>query len=188
MNIWNNEELVKVLKAGGVAVMPTDTIYGLVGSALNKDAVERIYELKGRDKSKAMIILVKDIGELRRFGISSTSEQEKILSFDFAQDLQPTSFILPCKSEELKYLHRGKESLAFRIPTQENLRTLLESTGPLVAPSANPESLDPATNIEQAKEYFDDQIDFYLNGGETKGEPSKIIDLTVDGKQTIVRA
>ena len=51
-NIWENPKLIEVLKNGGVAVMPTDTIYGVVGLALNQDTVKRIYEIKKRNPEK----------------------------------------------------------------------------------------------------------------------------------------
>ncbi len=51
-------EIEKILKSGGIGVIPTDTIYGLVGSALNKKAVRRIYQLRQRNPKKPLIILI----------------------------------------------------------------------------------------------------------------------------------
>ena len=52
------DNIIKILKSGGVGVMPTDTLYGLVGSAFSKEAVKRIYKIKNRDKKKKLIILI----------------------------------------------------------------------------------------------------------------------------------
>ena len=63
---WNNKNLVKILKKGGVAVMPTDTIYGIVGQAENISTVNRIYNLKKRNPEKPCIILISNIEQLSR--------------------------------------------------------------------------------------------------------------------------
>ena len=74
--IWNNDDLVKILKNGGIAIMPTDTIYGIVGQAQNLSTVERIYNLKKRNQKKPCIILIGDIKELQKFSIVLTEEQK----------------------------------------------------------------------------------------------------------------
>ena len=68
-----------LLAKGGVGVIPTDTIYGIVGPALRKDAVERIYRLRKRDPGKPMIILISSADELSKFGIEPTPEALKVL-------------------------------------------------------------------------------------------------------------
>jgi L-threonylcarbamoyladenylate synthase len=84
-------------------------------------------------------------------------------------------------------LHRGTKTLAFRLPSSQSLRTLLIETGPLIAPSANPEGQAPAQNITEAKKYFGDLVDFYLDGGEIHGKASKVIKLHKDGSIHILR-
>ena len=76
---WNNEELLKILKNGGVAVMPTDTIYGIVGQAENVATVHRIYNLKKRTPEKPCIILISDIAQLENFSIKLSEEQKNKL-------------------------------------------------------------------------------------------------------------
>jgi L-threonylcarbamoyladenylate synthase len=84
------------------------------------------------------------------------------------------------------FLHRGNNTLAFRLPKKPDLIALLKKTGPLVAPSANPEGLIPATTIKAAKEYFGDQVDFYASGRVSK-KPSKIVAL-IEGSIKVIRA
>ncbi|NMB92179.1 MAG: Sua5/YciO/YrdC/YwlC family protein, partial [Parcubacteria group bacterium] len=78
-------------------------------------------------------------------------------------------------------------TLAFRLPADKNLRKLLEKTGPLVAPSANLEGLPPAKNIIEAKRYFEDLPDLYIDGQEISGKPSKLIKLQKDCSEIIIR-
>lgn len=165
----DTENLVKVLKNGGVAVMPTDTIYGLVGQALNPETVARIYKIKKRSPEKQCIALIGSLDELRKFNLSISAEQKKQIE-NFKE---PTSFIV------------GENS--FRLPKEDELRTLLLQTGPLIAPSANPEGLPPAQNIKEAREYFGNNVDLYVDGGTISGKASKLIELHSDGSVTILR-
>ncbi len=174
------EKAIKILKECGIGVLGTDTLYGLVGSALSPKAVERIYRIKERDTNKPLIILISSWDDLELFKVKF---EKKLLAKYWPGKV---SIILPCDQEEFFYLHRGKKSLAFRFPKKESLIALLKKTGPLVAPSANPEGSKPAETIEQAKEYFNDSIDFYLDEGELTSLPSTLIAFN-KGKAVIKR-
>ena len=183
-DMWAGEEIRKVLKENGVAVMPTDTIYGIVGKALNKDTVLRIYDIKKRAPEKPFIILIGNITKLEKFFVYLPLEQKEILLKYWPG---PVSIILDCEDEEFSYLHRGTKTLAFRMPKSDSLQSLLMEVGPLVAPSANPEGLPPAENIEEAKKYFGDEIDYYMDIGRLVGKPSKLIRLNKDNTIDILR-
>jgi len=172
------KETGKEIKSGKIGVIPTDTIYGIVCSAFDKKSVEKIYELRKRDLKKPMIVLISSLKDLKLFGIEIDKKT--------ADKYWPgkTSIILPVKKFE--YLHRGKKSLAFRLPDDSNLIQILKVSGPIVAPSANIEGKEPATTIEEAKEYFGEKINFYLSAGKLKSKPSKIISL-LKGKVEVVR-
>ena len=178
-----NQQHIEDIQNGKIGVIPTDTLYGVVGSALNADVVERIYEIKQRDGDKPFIILISDIGDLQKFNIQLSEEQQKYLN-----NVWPgaVSIILSCPGDEFKYLHCGKRSLAFRLPDDEDLKELLKQTGPLVAPSANLQDQTPAYTIQRAREYFGDQISFYSDEGELRAESSTLVDLTGD-KPNILR-
>lgn len=183
-NVWNNENLIKILKEGGVVVMPTDTLYGLVGKAENEAVVNRIYKIRKRNPKKPCIILIGDISELKKFSIILSKEQELVLNKNWPG---PVSVVLDCFDDSLSYLHRGAKTLAFRLPASEELRNLLIKTGPLIAPSANTEELPPAKNISEAKKYFGDSVDLYVDGGSIISKASKIIKLYKDGTVDILR-
>jgi len=171
------------IKKGGVGVLATDTLYGIVGSAFSRAAVRRIYAIKGRDDRKPFIILISSERELRRFGIALAREQKEYLESVWPG---PVSVILPCPEKKFEYLHRGVKSLAFRVPKSKALRGFLKTAGPLVAPSANPQGCMPARTILEAKKYFGDSVDFYLAGGRKEGKPSKIVSL-VSGAPEVLR-
>lgn len=186
--VWYNGQvetnIIELLKAGKVGVMPTDTIYGIVGSALNQVAVEEIYALRKRETNKPFIVLVSSVDDLKKFAVSLTKEQKDFLEKNWPN---PLSVVLTVGGAEFKYLHRGKNSLAFRMPKKKELLELLKQVGPLVAPSANTAGGKPAETVEEAKKYFDDKVSFYLDEGELKSKPSTIVRLYEDGKQIILR-
>ncbi|HAE36715.1 MAG: Sua5/YciO/YrdC/YwlC family protein [Candidatus Nomurabacteria bacterium GW2011_GWF2_35_66] len=175
----------KVLKSGGIAVIPTDTLYGLVASAFDKKAIEKIYKIKERDKSKALIVLISSFKDLEKFGIKVIKEQAKILEKFWPGQV---SVLLSCKSNKFKYIHSGTGEIAFRMigPRNKNLYNLLRKVGPIVAPSANRENGKPAETIKEAKEYFDDKVDYYINSGKKVGEPSTLVRVK-EGKIEVLR-
>lgn len=172
------DTLITLLKQGECAVVPTDTIYGIVAQAMNKEAVERVYTIKGRSPQKPCIILIDDAERMRLFGVSDEYiEKVRLYPAD-----GPTSFIVPITRSDLSYLDRGTHTLAFRIPHVDALRQLLVQTGPLIAPSANPEGLTPAATVEAARIYFDTSVAAYCDGGTLEGKPSALIDVQTGTK------
>ena len=170
--------------SGDIAVIPTDTIYGIVAQATNPSAVQKIYDVKQRNPSKPFIILISALDDLKLFGISPSKAVNNLLDTYWPG---PVSIILDCPNPQFEYLHRGTDALAFRLPQNEAIRQLIKATGPLVAPSANPEGLPPTTNIKEAKAYFDRRITCFVEGN-VNANPSKIIRITDDGSEEVIRA
>lgn len=162
-----NQQIINIIaeriKQGEIGVIPTDTIYGIVCSAFNENSVEKLYKIRKRNKNKPMIILIGSVNDLKLFNIDTIIKNWP----------KKTSIVFDCN--DFEYLHRGKRSLAFRLPHYKDLIDILKISGPIVAPSANIEGGKPAENIKEAKNYFGDKIDFYLDVGTIKSKPSKII-------------
>lgn len=193
-DVWNNTDLIKTLKNGGIVVLPTDTIYGVVGKAEYINTVERIHKVRNDGLEKRCIVLISNINELEKFSINLSKDEKEILK-DYWYDgfnsenknRRPVTVTLPFTTERFTYLHFGKGFLGFRLPQEIGLQNLLKETGPLIAPSANLSGLPPAKNIEEAKNYFGDKVDMYVDGGEIIAKPSKIIKLNKDGSITVIR-
>lgn len=164
--------IIESLNNENVGVLPTDTLYGLVGKAFSESAVEEIYKLKQRSLDKPTIVLISSKDDLENFEVELTDFQKQILD-----EVWPgkVSVILPCPYDKFSHIHRGKRTIAFRRPDKEDLIEVLSEVGPLVAPSANPEGLSPAHTIEEAKHYFGGKVDFYIDQGELKSKPSTLI-------------
>jgi L-threonylcarbamoyladenylate synthase len=163
-------EYIEILKNGGVGVIPTDTIYGIVGRALDPDAVARVVRIKNRSDGKSFIVLISSTDDLKTFGIP----------------------LPPVELDILNKVWPGKVSVAFddkrafRLPDDKQLIEIIKQTGPLIAPSANPEGQPPATDIAEAKAYFGDRVDFYEDGGKLQSPPSTLIKIK-DGKIEVLR-
>ncbi|MEK7513183.1 MAG: L-threonylcarbamoyladenylate synthase [Patescibacteria group bacterium] len=167
-------EIVHCLKNGGIGVMPTDTLYGLVGSALRSATVARIYRVRHREPGKPFIVLIASPVDVKKFGVRLPPRTVAVLEKLWPG---PVSVILPCPGAKFRYLHRGTRSLAFRVPKPPALRALLRKTGPLVAPSANPAGRPPAATPRAAWNYFGANVDFYVGGGRLSGAPSALIEV-----------
>ena len=175
---------IQQLRAGAIGVLATDTLYGLVACALNQTAVQRVYQVKGRAPGKPCIILIPDISDLIKFGVHLTDHATSQLVSTLWPG--PVSIVFPCDQIDFEYLHRGTATLAFRLPADEELRALLRATGPLIAPSANPEGQPPAKTIEEAIGYFGERVDFYLDSGLRTSEPSTLVEIQ-NGKVVVLR-
>ncbi len=182
-NSFKNPKLSELIRAGGIGVIPTDTIYGIVCSAFDQEAVDALFAIKGRSKGKPPIILISQLSDIGKFGVKLTPGTRETLG-----NIWPgrVSVVLPYTGKKLGYLSRGQDSLTFRLPEDTKLLALLRQTGPLVAPSANPQAQDPARDIDEIMTYFVGQIDFAVDGGYIEGNSSTLVRLT-DGKIEVLR-
>ncbi|HEX7368248.1 MAG TPA: Sua5/YciO/YrdC/YwlC family protein, partial [Candidatus Saccharimonadales bacterium] len=96
------------------------------------------------------------------------------------------SVIIPA-GPELAYLHEGKNSLAVRVPEPEELQVFLEHTGPLLTSSANHPGEPTATTIEEARAYFGERVDFYVDGGDMSGRAPSTVVRIIDDAIEILR-
>lgn len=178
-NLISWQEAAWALRDHQVGILPTDTLYGLVGTALSVAVVERMYDLKQRNPKSPFIVLISSTEDLHLFDIENTELTTKYWP-------GPVSILLPTVGKKFSYIHRGTEEIAFRIPDKPELLELLKKTGPLVAPSANPEAQPPAHTIEEAQAYFDKGVDFYIDGGILDNPPSRLIRIA-NGQEIVLR-
>ncbi len=165
---------------GKIGVIPTDTLYGVVAKADNEAAVAKLYKLKQRE-SKPGTLIAANIDQLVDLGI-----KKRYLSVVEHYWPNPISIIIPI-GLSLPYLHQGKMSLAVRIPKDERINAFLLQTGPLLTSSANQPGEEPAGTIAQAEDYFGDQVDFYVDGGDLTGNEASTIIRVIDDAVEVLR-
>lgn len=165
----NDPEVARLLRAGGIGVIRTDTLYGVVAAASNEAAVRRVYELKGRDGDKSPIVLISSTEQLYDTPDAPTQ------TYLNATWPGPVSVIIPSVNAP-GWIARGNQSVAYRMPDNQPLRDLLALAGPLIAPSANPQGAAPAMSVDEAEQYFGTEVDFYVDGGVVQNpEPSMLM-------------
>lgn len=155
------DELAAVLKAGGVALLPTDTIYGLHAIATNEQAVARIAAMKQRPGDKRFVIIAASIDQLRDLGV----DVPELLSN-----------IWPAPMTAI--LASGETTVAARVPNLGWLRALLTRTGPLISTSANRSGEAPITSPEMLGREQQNALDALLDLGPREGKPSTIVDFS----------
>ncbi|MEO2083870.1 MAG: L-threonylcarbamoyladenylate synthase [Desulfurobacteriaceae bacterium] len=171
------EEVVSEILSGNLVCFPTDTLYGILGSALRKDAVEKAYRIKGRDREKPLIVLFDSIKKALDLGVKVPENLSKIYP-------APVTFVLPLEPESPFRQIFQRDNLAIRIPDDETLRKIISLSHPVFAPSANPQGKSPAENCRECYAYFDGEITLCVEG-KPGNKPSTIVSLTGEGPKLL---
>jgi L-threonylcarbamoyladenylate synthase len=175
------DEAIRLLNKGGVGVMPTDTVYGLVARAQDPRAVAKLYQLKKREHKPGTVIAA-STDQLLKLGVSPDHIARVAHLWP-----NPISIETPLGAE-LSYLHQATGRQGFRVVADDKARHILEATGPLVTSSANQPGEPGSTTIQEAWNYFSGAVDFYLDGGDLSGRPpSTIVKLHHNGTIEVVR-
>lgn len=173
-----------VLRAGGIVVAPTDTVYGILGRADRADVIEKVFAQKQRPQEKALPVFIKDIAEARKLAYVSDAKAE------FLKKIWPgpVTAVFHHKEKLPEILTGGKDTIGLRMPNSPFLLELLHRLDfPLLQTSANISEQPPAKNREEIERYFSAekiQPDLVIDGGEIVGKHSTLIDFT--GKEPIV--
>lgn len=172
--------LINLLKTGAVGILPTDTVYGLVCQATNQTSVARLYKLKSRDHKPGTVIAA-DLQQLVDLGL-----KRRYLTAVNQYWPNALSIVIPC-SQELEYLHLGMNGLAVRIPADKIIHEFLLKVGPLLTSSANLPGENVSPTINAAMDYFGQNVDFYVDGGDLSHLPPSTIIRIIDDAMVVLR-
>jgi L-threonylcarbamoyladenylate synthase len=165
----NDPRVIESFMAGGVVVIPTDTIYGLAVRASDKKAVSKVANLKqGGDDYRPGTIVAASTQQLIDLGV----DEQVVRSVQHLWP-NPLSIELPIGSK-LSYLYQDGPHRAFRVVADLELQSLLQKTGPLLTSSVNYHGEPPANNVQEATHYFGDRVDLYVDTGELTNPPSTL--------------
>jgi len=178
---------IEILRNGGVILYPTDTIWGLGCDATNPQAVERIYQIKKRDDSKALITLLDSEKRLQTY-----VEQVPDVAWDLIDCAdKPLTIIYPQGKNLAPNLLAEDGSIAIRITKEEVSRSLCYMLQkPLVSTSANISGEPAPQNFSEISDEIRSQVDYILpfrQDEKTLASPSNIIKLEVNGEFKIIR-
>lgn len=177
----------EILRAGGLVVMPTETVYGLAGDATNPQAVARIFEAKGRPQFNPLIAHVLDLAAAEREATLPPKARALIARFWPG----PLTIVAPRheRTSVCELACAGLPSIALRAPAHPMARALLEAVGrPLAAPSANRSGHVSPTTAQHAAADLADRVGLVLDGGPcAHGLESSIVAFRADGSVALLR-
>lgn len=168
---------VDILQDGGVIIYPTDTVYGLGCALFNKKGIDRIYEIKRRNRNRPLSFVCADLKDISRYARVS----------DFAYKTMkrllpgPYTFILEASRLVPKIILPKRLTTGIRVPDHQICLSLVRELGqPIISTSVTTESGEILSNPVEIKEKFGKRVDLIIDGGILASEPSSVIGLVDD--------
>lgn len=165
--------ITKQILKGRIFIYPTDTIYGIGCNALDKDAVNKIKEIKGRDENKPLSIIAPSVEWIKENCITDNVDLNKYLP-------GPYTLILKKKNPDFLSHISSTDTIGVRIPDSEFTEEIQESGVPFITTSVNLSGENPLTKISELNPRIEKQVDVIINFGELTGTPSTLV---IDGKE-----
>lgn len=166
---------VECLKNGGVIIYPTDTVYGIGCDIYNKEALERIYNIKNEAGSKLFSFICSDLKDISQYAKVS----------DYAYKMMkkllpgPYTFVLPAAKKSPKILWTKRKTVGIRIPNHNIALTLGKELGnPIISTSVTSRKGNILFDPEEIKAIFNPHVDLMLSAGALEGQPSSVVDLS----------
>lgn len=176
-----------ILRAGGIILYPTDTVWGIGCDATNEEAVRAIYRLKQRSDSKSMLVLLDEAEKLDSYVYVPASARALLLE----EKDRPLTIIYPEARNVACGLIAEDGSLGIRLTNEAFSQALCRELGhPLVSTSANLSGEPAAKTYRQISEAIRQGVDYicrYRRDDETEKQPSRIVKITSDGAIQVIR-
>jgi len=163
---------VEAVGEGDLVVYPTETVYGLGGDALDSDAVERVFDLKRRDRSNPLSLGVASVDRALRHARPT----EFAVAFARAFLPGPVTVVVERGDAVPDALTAGSDRVGLRVPDHPVARALLRETGPLTATSANVSGRGSVTDPDDLDDRIRDGVGAVIDDGVTPGTESTVVD------------
>lgn len=180
----NIDELVDVIKAKQLAIVPTDTVYGIIGDALDEGVIHKVYEAKKREYSKPLILMVSDINMLNKYVLEINDLEQRLID-----KFWPGKLTILFKKNKLisDLITSGSDLVGIRLPDNKELvELIIKLDKPLISTSCNISTRDVITSINLVEKELLDKISFVYDCGEMSDVSSTIVQV-VDDKIKILR-
>jgi tRNA threonylcarbamoyl adenosine modification protein (Sua5/YciO/YrdC/YwlC family) len=173
------QRAVEALKSGGVIIYPTDTVYGIGCSVFDKDAIERIYQIKRQDVAKPFSFVCSDLSHISEYAKVSNP------AYRLMKHLIPGPYTFVLPASRLKQLPKSmiskRKTVGIRVPANTISLAIVRELGhPILSASVMSRNGGVINNPEMIRELYDKQVDLILDGGIVLSEPSTVLDLTDD--------
>jgi len=180
-------EAVEALKQGQLVAFATETVYGLGADAQNRDAIQKLYALKGRPSKHPVIVHLAEAQQIENWAIQIPAMAWKLANAFWPG---PLTLVLPRAGHVLDEVTGGQETVALRVPVHPLAQELLKAFGEgLVAPSANRfGGISPTTAAHVREDFNEDELPWVLDGGTCAvGVESTIVAFEINGKPKVLR-
>lgn len=173
-----------VVSSGGIIVYPTDTFYALGADPNNADALQRLFEIKGRAADQPILLLIKDAKQVWEWADMVSAQAEDLMKKHWPG---PLTLVFKAKERVLSGLSGGTGTIGLRVPGSRVTRELLDFVGTaLTGTSANVTGQQSMSTAEEAVKAIGGRVDLILDGGATPGgSPSTVVDVT--GRVRVIR-
>jgi tRNA threonylcarbamoyl adenosine modification protein (Sua5/YciO/YrdC/YwlC family) len=168
---------VEIMRDGGVIIYPTDTVYGLGCALFNKKGIDKIYEIKRRNRKQPLSFVCADLKDISRYARVS----------DFAYKTMkrllpgPYTFILEASRLVPKIILPKRLTTGIRVPDNQICLSLVRELGqPIISTSVTTEDGEVLSDPSEIKEKFGKRVDLIIDGGILASEPSSVISLVDD--------
>jgi L-threonylcarbamoyladenylate synthase len=174
----------KLLRAGEVVALPTETVYGLAANALDEKAVAKIFRIKSRPANNPIIVHIASVEMAKRCVTAWPNPAEKLARAFWPG---PLTLVLPCAKGIPRIVTAGGATVGVRWPSHPFIQAVIRECGfPLAAPSANLSSRVSPTNAGHVRKQLGDKIYLIVDGGQSQvGIESTVLDLTVSPSQIL---
>ncbi|MCC8097347.1 MAG: threonylcarbamoyl-AMP synthase [Eubacterium sp.] len=179
------EKAAEIIKRGGLVAFPTETVYGLGANALDKEAVKRIYEAKGRPSDNPLIVHISSLPELENAAAEISPKAEKLIDAFWPG---PLTIIFRKRDIIPAETSGGLDTVAVRFPENVAARRFIRACGlPIAAPSANTSGKPSPTSANHVLNDLKGRIDMIIDGGSTKFGLESTIVSAVGDEITLLR-
>ncbi|WP_455588171.1 L-threonylcarbamoyladenylate synthase [Bifidobacterium sp.] len=166
----------QILARGGLVVMPTDTVYGIVCDPCNPEAIARIYKAKGRPQYKALQVIMASVDDLDALGLDLPSPLNRLAAQFLPGAFSPIAVARDSSPlVTVRVAPNGARTQGIRVPNSATALAMLRVTGPVAASSANRSGEQSAHCVQEAMESLGDTIDLYIDGGATAGHVASTV-------------
>ena len=169
------EKIKQELEKGGAVVLPTETVYGLFAKALDKKAVDHVYQLKRRPRDKALNLNVASLDDILNFSKNQPTYLQQLVE-SFLPG--PLTIILEANDKVPYWVNSNLTTVGFRMPSHPVTLELIREFGPLIGPSANISGHASGVSFKEILKDFDQEVLGFEDDSFLTGKDSTILDLT----------
>ena len=180
----NIDKIVEIINSSGLVISPTDTVYGIMGDALNKESIKNVYDVKHRDYKKPLILLMSSIDMIKEYTLDISEDEMNLMK----------KFYPGCMTLLLKrnfkvdgMICNNGEYVGVRIPDNKDLLSIIEKLGrPVFSTSCNISGNDVVRSVDEIDEEIISKVDYIYDGGYIDSVSSTVVRID-NGEVVILR-